>query len=62
LNVVRIVAAMLFIWLAGTLPLQPILPGQNVAGSKDVRFICFELLPFSHRHLGPICNPLLPRR
>jgi beta-lactamase regulating signal transducer with metallopeptidase domain len=37
LNIVRITLAMLYIWLAGTLPLQPILPGRSVAGSKDVR-------------------------
>jgi hypothetical protein len=45
LGIVRIAVAMLFIWLAGTLPLQAILPSQTVAGSKNVRLYvlnCFS--------------------
>lgn len=45
LVIVRLATAMLFIWLAGTLPLQPILPGQNVAGSEDVRLNVLKCSP-----------------
>jgi hypothetical protein len=31
-----ITAAVLFVWIAGTLPLQTIAPAENVAGPKDV--------------------------
>ena len=47
LNILRIVVAVFYIWLAGTLPLQPILPGKNVAGSKHV---CLCVLNCSTSH------------
>lgn len=44
LNAVRIVVAVSFIWLAGTLPLQLILPGTNVASSTDVRLNDYTMI------------------
>lgn len=38
LDIIRICMAIVFIWLAGTFPLQPTLPARNVAGPKDVSF------------------------
>lgn len=37
LNIARLAVAASYVWLAGTLPLQPILPARNVAGNKEVR-------------------------
>jgi hypothetical protein len=37
LNILRMTLPMLFIWVAGTLPLQCIRPARYVAGPKDVR-------------------------
>lgn len=48
LHIVRIVLAIVYIWLAGTMPLQPTLPAQNVARSKDVRFlVSITILPLT---------------
>jgi hypothetical protein len=54
LDVVRIAVTMLFIWLAGTFPLQAIPPSQNVADSKDVCIsACSGIVP----HLTEIQVP-----
>ncbi|KAJ7675323.1 P-loop containing nucleoside triphosphate hydrolase protein [Mycena rosella] len=36
LDVARIIAAAIFIWIAGTLPLQTVQAAENVAGPKDI--------------------------
>jgi hypothetical protein len=33
----HIVIASIFVWIAGTLPVQAVKPSLNVAGNKDVR-------------------------
>lgn len=39
LDALRIFVAGLFIWIAGTLPLQRTLSNENVAGSNDVSLL-----------------------
>lgn len=40
-DIIRIILAAIYAWLAGTMPLQPILPARNVAGPNDVCFLDF---------------------
>lgn len=54
LNVLRIFAAGLFVWVAGTLPLQHTLPSENVAEEENVSIrscsvsTCLMVKPRSH--------------
>jgi hypothetical protein len=44
-NITRIVVPAIFLWIAGTLPLQPVAASTNIAGPKDVGlFHCLFLL------------------
>lgn len=43
LDVLRFILAAAYAWLAGTLPIQPILPAENVARSTDVCTTTFLL-------------------
>lgn len=60
LDIVRVALATVYTWLAGTMPLQPILPAQNVAGPKDVRFLVgIASFLLTQWFLDPFCNPFL---
>lgn len=38
--ITRLLFAGMYVWIAGTLPLEPILPAKNVASAKDVCLDC----------------------
>lgn len=46
LNLLRIFASGLFVWVAGTLPLKHTLCSENVAGGNDVSFYSHFIITF----------------